>query len=98
MKNEQETNKEEVDKDKDEDKKIKFIDIIVLNNKIILGRDEKGDIHLFELDNLNSNGKFILSKKVHEKELISFDYFKNIKNKFATCDKTEIKIWHLKTN
>ena len=89
---EQELNKEE----ENGDKKIKFIDIIVLNNKIIVGGDEKGYVHLFELDNLNSNGKFILSKKVHEKELIALDNLKNTKNKFVTCDEKEIKIWTLK--
>ena len=94
VKNEQESNKEEAN----EDKKIKFIDIIVLNNKIIVGGDEKGDILLFELDNLNSNGKFILSKKAHDKELIALDNFKNIKNKFVTCDNNDIRIWTLKQN
>ena len=92
VKNEQEPQKEEDNKDK----KIKFIDIIVLNNKIIVGGDEKGDIHLFEFDNSNSNGKFILSKNVHEKELIALDNLKNTKNKFVTCDEKEIKIWALK--
>ena len=94
VKEEKEIKKEEVDKDK----KIKFIDIIVLNNKIIVGGEEKGKILLFELDNLNSNGKFILSKKAHEKELIALDNYKNIKNKFITCDKNEIKIWTLRQN
>ena len=92
VKNEQEPKKDESNKGK----KIEFMDIIVLINKIIVGGDEKGNIHLFELDNLNSNGKFILSKKIHEKTLIALDNLKNTKNKFVTCDEKEIKIWTLK--
>ena len=92
LKNEQEKKEEK----EDENKKINFINIILLNHNMILGGDEKGNIHLFELDNSKSNGKFILSKKAHENTIISLDNLKDTKNKFVTCDEKEIKIWGLK--
>ena len=94
--NEQE--KKEKAGEKKENNKIIIVDIIRLNDNMIIVGDEKGDVHLFELDKSKSNGKFILSKKAHEKTLISLDNIKNTKNKFVTCDENEIRIWGLKQN
>ena len=92
--NEQE--KKEKTEEEKKNNKIIIVDIIRLNDNMILGGDEKGNIHLFELDKSKSNGKFILSKKAHENALISLDNIKNTKNKFVTCDEKEVKIWGLK--
>ena len=85
--------KEKENKDEEENEKIKFIDIVVLNENIIIGGAGNGEVHIFELDNSNLKGKCILSQKVHEKSIISLDKIKDKKNTFVTCDEKQIKIW-----
>ena len=68
---------------------------MALNDNIILGGAENGEIHIFEVDNKNLKGKLILTQKAHDNKLISLDKIKDKKNKFVTCDETKIKIWSL---
>ena len=86
------------EKEEKEEKKRKtiYIGIIVVNNNIVCACSKDGSIHLFLLDDSYLNGKHILSKKIHDKEVISVDNLKNTKDKFVTCDKIYIKLWKLK--
>ena len=86
--------KEENQKD-DENNKINIIDILNLNNKIIIGAADDGIVYLFEIDNKNLKGKYILSHKAHESAIISIDKIKDTNNKFVTCDERKIKIWSI---
>ena len=79
------------EKVEEKNKKINIIDILALNNNIIIDSLENGEIYIFEIDNKNLNGKFILSQKAHENTLISLDKIKDKKNKFVACDETKIK-------
>ena len=95
IKKEEDKKIELADKENEEETKIKFIDIIVLDKNLIIGGSDNGDIHLFEIDYSFLNGKCILSIKAHEKQMISLDKIKNTKNKFVTCDEKDIKLWAL---
>ena len=97
IKKEIKVKKEEQKKEGDEEKeKINYIDILIFSDNIILAGTENGDIHLFEISNFTSEGKFLLSQKLHDNGIISLDKIKNSNNKFVTCDEKEIKIWILK--
>ena len=89
-----------IKKEKDEQekkKKTKYVGIILLNKNIICACSEDGYIHIFNLENSNLNGKYILSKKAHE-QIISLDNIKNSTNTFVTCDNTVFKLWKLDQN
>ena len=94
---ENEKDDEDEEKDEQEEEKKKYVGIILLNKNIICACSEDGYIHIFNLENSNLNGKFILSKKAHE-QIISLDNIKNSTNKFVTCDKNVFKIWKLDKN
>ena len=97
IKKEIKVKKEEQKKEGDEEKeKINYIDILIFSDNIILAGTENGDIHLFVINNFTSEGKFLLSQKLHDNGIISLDKIKNSNNKFVTCDEKEIKIWILK--
>ena len=95
IKKEEEKKNELTEKEKEEEAKIKFIDVIALDKNLIVGGSENGDIHLFEIDNSFLNGKCLLSIKAHEKRKISLDKIKSTKNEFVTCDEKNIKLWIL---
>ena len=94
LKPEPDEKKEENQKD-NENNKINIIDILNLNNKIIIGAADDGIVYLFEIDNKNLKGKYILSHKAHESAIISIDKIKDTNNKFVTCDERKIKIWSI---
>ena len=93
-KGKKEKEKEE-EEEEEKQKKIYIKEILALNDNIILGGAENGEIHIFEVDNKNLKGKLILTQKAHDNKLISLDKIKDKKNKFVTCDETKIKIWSL---
>jgi len=95
IKKEEEKKNELTEKEKEEEAKIKFIDVIALDKNLIVGGSENGDIHLFEIDNSFLNGKCLLSIKAHEKKMIALDKIKSTKNEFVTCDEKNIKLWIL---
>ena len=66
-----------------------------MNNNIICTCSKDGYIHFFNLNNANTNGKYILSKKGHVNEIKSVDNMKNTTNKFVTCDAEVFKLWIL---
>ena len=106
-KSDKENNKEEKKDNKNNDKeeknekkedkknKINYIDIIILEERIICAFTEDGHIHIFDIDDKTFVGKYILSQKVHDEKIVAVDNIKKTKNKFVTCDEKNIKIWRL---
>lgn len=82
-------NEREKDKKIDEENEINYIDIIILEERIVRAFTKNGNIHIFDIDDKTFVGKNILSQKIHDKKIVAIDNFKNIKNKFITCDEKD---------
>ena len=89
---------EKNDNEKEKKEDIIYNNIVILEENLICACTNDGFIHIFEVDKKSFKGKIILSEKVHEKNIVGLDNFKNIKNKFVTCDEKDIKIWKIFKN
>lgn len=96
IKNKNNLNNNDKKDDKNENEKISYNGIILLEDKKVCCSTENGYIHIFEINKETFEGKNILSQKAHEKNIICLDNIKNTSNRFVTLDNNYIKIWNLK--